>query len=95
MNANHDESPGAKPIPTDRAPHCPVPGGMQLPDGSEILNKAEVARRLGVTERHIEHLIRARRIPHLRLGAKALRFVWADVVRAFTVPCPSTFRPLS
>ncbi len=67
---------------------------VQLPDGSEILNKAEVARRLGVTERHIEYLIKTRRIPHLRLGSKALRFVWADVVREFTVGSPTTFRTL-
>lgn len=70
------------------APSTPTrqqPRVVVLPDGSEILNKAEVARRLGVTERHIEYLIKSRRIPHLRLGTKALRFVWADVVRVLSV----------
>jgi excisionase family DNA binding protein len=60
-----------------------------LPDGAEILNKTELARRLGVTERHIENLIKARQIPHMRLGTKALRFIWADVVRSLSVPSRS------
>ncbi len=92
MNTNHDESPKSTPAPTDPAPLRQQPRVMQLPDGSEILNKAEVARRLGVTERHIEYLIKSRRIPHLRLGAKALRFVWADVVREFTVGRSASFQ---
>ena len=85
MHANSD--PNAPSFTDGRAAIRPrqEPRAVSLPDGSEILNKAEVARRLGVTERHIEYLIKVRRIPHLRLGVKALRFLWADVVRELSI----------
>ena len=48
-------------------------------DLSGYETKAQVARRLGVSERTIENMVHDRRIPYVRLTSKILRFPKADV----------------
>ncbi len=86
VNANSPEANQATPDLTFDTRSRQRSRVIALPDGAEILNKTGLARRLGVTERHIENLIKTRQIPHMRLGTKALRFIWADVVRSLSVP---------
>ena len=88
VNANTPATQPTIPVSTPDSRSRQRPRAIALPDGAEILNKTELARRLGVTERHIENLIKMRQIPHMRLDKKSLRFVWSDVVRGLSVPQP-------
>lgn len=55
---------------------------VRLETGEEIINRAEYARRLGITERHVDHLIRARKVDFLRVGAKSIRFRWPQCLES-------------
>ena len=62
-------------------PESPAPANrrtiaVRMETGGEIINRCEFARRLGVTERHVDYLIRTKRVHFLRLGSKMVRFVW-------------------
>ncbi len=62
-------------------PESPAPANrrtlaVRLETGDEIINRAEFARRLGVTERHVDFLIRSKRVHFLRVGGKMVRFQW-------------------
>jgi hypothetical protein len=49
---------------------------------AELLNKRELAERLGLKIRGIESLMRARKIPFLRVSNKLVRFSWPNVEAA-------------
>jgi len=51
---------------------------------NEILNKQELATRLGLTQRGIESLVKSRKIPVLRISSKVVRFSWPAVERALS-----------
>jgi excisionase family DNA binding protein len=48
--------------------------------GEEILTRDEVAKRLSLHQNTISIYIRDRKFPHHRIGPKALRFVWSEVL---------------
>ena len=48
----------------------------------ELIDKKELADRLGLKVRGIESLVKARRIPVLRITAKTVRFDWPRVQAA-------------
>lgn len=52
--------------------------GVPVPD--EIIDQAELARRLGVTVKTIRN--HSRRIPSIRIGS-AVRYNWSDVVKVW------------
>lgn len=65
----------------DRKPLSTPTGQFQpiWPGDPEYLNKAELARRLGISIRSLDNLIRARRIPYVKLSGKLIRFPYAEV----------------
>jgi hypothetical protein len=48
----------------------------------KLMNKQELAERLGLKVRGVESLVRARRIPVLRITNKIVRFSWPRVEAA-------------
>ena len=51
-----------------------------MPDESGwYLSKAQVAERLGISQRTVERLTREGFLPHYRLGHRLLRYRWQDV----------------
>jgi excisionase family DNA binding protein len=57
--------------------HDPAPSN---PKG--LLNKVQLAERLGIEARSIEKLVRSRKIPVIRLGHRTVRFSWPKVEEA-------------
>jgi excisionase family DNA binding protein len=57
--------------PLDSTSHATVP---------ELLDSAALARRLGITERHVRRLVGERRIPFVKVG-RFVRFDQQEVVR--------------
>ncbi len=55
-----------------------APAGA-VPDAPDYETKAQVARRLGVSRRTIDNLMRQRRIPFVKLSSKIVRFPRAEV----------------
>jgi hypothetical protein len=53
-------------------------------EGTDYLNKVELAARLGITRRGVEELMRTRKIPYLALGHRTVRFFWPSVERALS-----------
>ncbi len=60
---------------TDK-PSATVPA---LADSLEYLNKRQMAAWLGVSVRTIDNLLRARKIPFVRLSARLVRFPRSEV----------------
>ena len=53
-------------------------------EGTDYLNKLELAAKLGVTRRVVEDMMRRRMIPYLSLGHRTVRFYWPSVERALS-----------
>jgi excisionase family DNA binding protein len=53
-------------------------------EGTDYLNKLELAAKLGVTRRVVEDMMRRRMIPYLSLGHRTVRFHWPAVERALS-----------
>lgn len=53
-------------------------------EGTDYLNKLELAAKLGVTRRVVEDMMRRRMIPYLSLGHRTVRFNWPSVERALS-----------
>jgi hypothetical protein len=53
-------------------------------EGTDYLNKLELAAKLGVTRRVVEEMMRRRMIPYLALGHRTVRFFWPAVERALS-----------
>ncbi len=53
-------------------------------EGTDYLNKLELAAKLGVTRRVVEDMMRRRMIPYLALGHRTVRFFWPAVERALS-----------
>ena len=49
---------------------------------TELLDRVEVARRLGVAPSTVGVWTREGRIPAIRLSPKVVRYLWSDVLRA-------------
>jgi hypothetical protein len=47
-----------------------------------LINKAEVAKRIGLTQRGVDCLVKDRRIPVVRISRKTIRFDWPKVEAA-------------
>jgi len=47
-----------------------------------LLNKNELASRLGLTGRAVDSLIYSKKIPVIRINRKIVRFNWQDVQQA-------------
>jgi len=63
---------------TETAP----PNSNQIPAGERYLSKTEVAERLGMTARTIEHWMQRGIIPYLKIGKgrrATVLFKWADI----------------
>jgi len=58
------------------------PQTKQQPTTEKLLTKQELAARLDLTKRGIESLVKARRIPCLRITNKIVRFDWPRVQAA-------------
>ena len=48
----------------------------------QLIDKKQLAERLGIKVRGVESLVRARRIPVLRITNKIVRFSWPSVEAA-------------
>ena len=46
---------------------------------SPLLNRKELANRIGLTPRMVHNLTRSRKIPHVRMGKRVIRYYEADV----------------
>ena len=68
----------------------------EIPGASEYETKSQVARRLNVSKRTIDNLMKQRRLPFIKLTSKIVRFPKADVdaflARNFrvTARCPES-----
>lgn len=51
-------------------------------ENQSLLTKQEIAERLGVGVRAVDGMVRAKRIPFIRLGHRTLRFNWSEVEKA-------------
>jgi excisionase family DNA binding protein len=79
-NLNRVESdsqpPVSKPVPIR-------PPGKALPDDSnQLADLGGVARRLGVSKRYVQTLVRRKAIPVIRLGRRCTRFDLDSVISA-------------
>jgi len=66
---------------TDSTETAP-PNSNQIPAGERYLSKMEVAERLGMTARTIEHWMQRGIIPYLKIGKgrrATVLFKWADI----------------
>ena len=52
---------------------------------NDLLTTRQIANRLGVTVQTIRRWTRERKIPHLRVGPKVVRFKWEDVKASMLV----------
>lgn len=55
------------------------PAQTEFPGGPDYETKSQVARRLNVSKRTIDNLMRKRRLPFIKLTSKLVRFPRADV----------------
>ena len=55
------------------------PERTELPAAPDYETKSQVARRLNVSKRTIDNLMRQRRLPFIKLTSKIVRFPKADV----------------
>jgi excisionase family DNA binding protein len=69
--ANSSANAASKAVPGTVAGHSP-----------DLVTKAVIAHDCGVTERTVEHWVRERKIPCVRLGHRTVRYRLADVRRA-------------
>jgi excisionase family DNA binding protein len=59
-----------------------VPDSIQIPAGERYLSKMEVAARLGMTARTVEHWMRRGIIPYVKIGKgrrATVLFKWAEI----------------
>lgn len=66
------------PSPPPKTVSVPIPAA-----GDEILNLRALAPRLGVSERHVLAMIKAGKLPCMRVG-RSLRFRWSAVLAALS-----------
>lgn len=64
--------------PTDQ--HTPICSG-------EYLDKSQLARRLGISIRSVDNLVRSKRVPFVRLTGKLIRFPWSEVKQHLDRTC--------
>jgi excisionase family DNA binding protein len=60
-------------------------GGRGVGGDSGFLTRREVAERLKISERHLDSMVKAGRVPCVRFG-RAVRFYWNDVVATLRGP---------
>lgn len=66
--ADDSQPPVSKPVPMR-------PKKLVLPDDSELLtDMIGVARKLGVSKRFVQELVKTKKIPVIRLGRRCVRF---------------------
>ena len=53
----------------------------------ELIDKKEVASRLGIGQRALDSMMKAKKFPFYRLSRKTVRFNWSDVERALSAYC--------
>lgn len=54
----------------------------EIANGTRLLDKSQLAERLGITVRGVECLVAQRKIPVCRLGHRTVRFSWPKVAAA-------------